>query len=194
MFWSDSTSVLQYIRNQGRRFRTFVANRLAVIRDGSQLTQWKYVPTSDNPADLVSRRASVEELIHQSRWFSGPKFLWKEESSWSTMPETLKEISEGDPEEKKEVQIHFSSAQPLLDSMIQRYSSWYKLKRGVARLLQFIKSLQFRFRLPKNLTSLPDTWFPPRQLSVEDIKTAEIQLIKNNNNNSLNSISEHKLA
>ena len=62
--------------------------------------------------------------------------------------------------------------------MIQRYSSWYKLKRGVARLLQFIKSLQFRLLLPKNLTSLPDTWFPPKQLSVEDIKTAEIQLIK----------------
>ena len=178
VFWSDSTSVLQYIRNQGRRFRTFVANLLAVIRDGSQPTQWKYVPTSDNPADLVSRGASVEELIHQSRWFSGPKFLWKEESSLPTMPKTLKEISEGDPEIKKEVQIHFSSAQPLLDSMIQRYSSWYKLKRGVARLLQFIKSLQFRLRLTKNLTSLPDTWFPPKQLSVEDIKTAEIQLIK----------------
>ena len=141
-------------------------------------TQWKYVTTSDNPADLVSKGASVEELIHQSRWFNGPKFLWKEESSWPTMPETLKEISEGDPEIKKEVQIHFSSAQPLLDSMIQRYSSWYKLKRGVARLLQFIKSLQFRLLLPKNLTSLPDTWFPPRQLSVEDINTAEIQLIK----------------
>ncbi|XP_067045816.1 uncharacterized protein [Acropora muricata] len=86
VFWSDSTSVLQYIRNQDKRFRTFVANRLAVIRDGSQPTQWKYVPTSDNPADLVSRGTSVEELIHQSRWFSGPKFLWKEESSWPTMP------------------------------------------------------------------------------------------------------------
>ena len=145
-------------------------NQLAIIRDGSQPTQWKYVPTSDNPADLVSRGASVEELIHQSRWFSDPKFLWKEESLWPTMPGTLKEISVGDPEI-----FHFSSAQPLLDSMIQRYSSWYKLKRGVARLLQFIKSLQFRLRLPKNLTSLPDTCFPPRQLSVEDIKTAEIQ-------------------
>ena len=61
VFWSDSTSVLQYIINQDKWFRTFVANRLAVIRDGSQPTQWKYVPTSDNPADLVSRGTSVEE-------------------------------------------------------------------------------------------------------------------------------------
>ena len=94
------------------------------------------------------------------------------------MPETLKEISEGDPEIRKEVQIHFSSGQPLLDSMIQRYSSWCKLKRGIVWLLRFIKSLQFRLSLPKNLTSWPDTWFPPKQLSMEDIITAEIQLIK----------------
>ena len=124
-FWSDSTSVLQYIKNQDKRFRTCVAKRLAVLRDGSQPTQWKYVSTSDTPADLLSRGTRADEFIHQSRWFSRPKFLWKEEASWPTMPETLKEISEGDPEIKKEAQIHFSSAQPLLDSMIERYSSWY---------------------------------------------------------------------
>ena len=147
MFWSDSTSVLQYIRNQDKRFGTFVANRLAFIPDDSQPTQRKYVSTSDNPADLVSRGKGVEELIHQSRLVSGPQFLWKEESSCPTMPETLKEIFEGAPEIKKEVQIHFSSAQPLPDSMIQHYSSWYELKRGVAWPLRFIKSLQFRLSL-----------------------------------------------
>ena len=178
MFWSDSSSALQYIRNQVQRFGTFVANRLAFIPDGSQPTQWKYVPTSDNPADLVSRGTSVEKLTHQSQLVSGPQFLWKEESLCPTMPETLKEICEGDPEIKKEVQIHFSLAQLLLHSMIQHYSSWYELKRGVALLLRFIKCLQFRLSLPKNLTSLPDTWFLPEQLSVEDINTAEIQLIK----------------
>ena len=30
-YWSDSTCVLQYIRNQSKRFHTFVANRLSVI-------------------------------------------------------------------------------------------------------------------------------------------------------------------
>ena len=30
IFWTDSTSVLQYIKNEDRRFYTFVANRLAV--------------------------------------------------------------------------------------------------------------------------------------------------------------------
>ena len=34
MFWTDSTTVLRYIRNDSARFHTFVANRLSVIHDG----------------------------------------------------------------------------------------------------------------------------------------------------------------
>ena len=34
VFWTDSTAVLQYIKNEDKRFYTFVANRLAVIHDG----------------------------------------------------------------------------------------------------------------------------------------------------------------
>ena len=34
-FWSDSTCVLQYIRNQSKRFHTFVANWLSVIHENS---------------------------------------------------------------------------------------------------------------------------------------------------------------
>jgi len=34
VFWTDSTSVLQYIMNTSCRFETFVANRLAIILDG----------------------------------------------------------------------------------------------------------------------------------------------------------------
>ena len=39
IFWSDSTSVLQYIRNESRRFHTFVANRISVIHDSSKPSQ-----------------------------------------------------------------------------------------------------------------------------------------------------------
>ena len=40
-FWTDSMSVLRYINNSTTRFHTFVANRIAVIRDGSEPTQWR---------------------------------------------------------------------------------------------------------------------------------------------------------
>ena len=39
-FWTDSQSVLKYIRNDTKRFHTFVANRVAMIRDLSKAKQW----------------------------------------------------------------------------------------------------------------------------------------------------------
>lgn len=32
-FWTDSTAVIRYVENENRRFQTFVANRIATIRD-----------------------------------------------------------------------------------------------------------------------------------------------------------------
>lgn len=58
-FWSDSTCILQYIKNQSRRFHTFVANRLLIIHDFSTLCQWRHVPPELNPADEFSRDVTV---------------------------------------------------------------------------------------------------------------------------------------
>ncbi|XP_015750134.1 PREDICTED: uncharacterized protein LOC107329984 [Acropora digitifera] len=51
MFWSDSTSVLCYIKNETKHFHTFVANRISMIRDGSTPNQWRYVEGIVNPGD-----------------------------------------------------------------------------------------------------------------------------------------------
>ena len=54
-FWTDIQSVLKYIRNDTKRFHTFVANRVAVIRDLSKAKQWRYLNSKHNPADDASR-------------------------------------------------------------------------------------------------------------------------------------------
>lgn len=54
-FWSDSRVVLGYINNDARRFHIFVANRVQLIRNNSDPSQWYYVDTSENPADHASR-------------------------------------------------------------------------------------------------------------------------------------------
>ena len=45
VFRADSLSVLCYIRNEDKRFPTFVANRISTIHDGSKPDQWRYVDT-----------------------------------------------------------------------------------------------------------------------------------------------------
>ena len=78
-FWTDSKIVLGYIANNARRFHVFVANRVQQIREHTEVSQWRYVSTRENPADLASRGASVSELLDKSLWFHGPKFLWEAE-------------------------------------------------------------------------------------------------------------------
>jgi len=41
VFWSDSTVVLQYIRNEDKRFHTFVTNRISAILAVSSPSQWR---------------------------------------------------------------------------------------------------------------------------------------------------------
>ena len=75
VFWTDSTSVLKYIRNETSRFKTFVANRVSEILSMSTPSQWRYVDTLSNPADLASRGTRVESFLRSDVWVSGPKFL-----------------------------------------------------------------------------------------------------------------------
>lgn len=57
-FWTDSTSVLKYIKNEDRRFQTFMA-----IQRATDVSQWRYVHTTQNPADQASRGLTVDHLL-----------------------------------------------------------------------------------------------------------------------------------
>ena len=89
VFWTDSTTVMRYVRNEHTRFHAFVANRVAVIRDASSPEQWRYVDSSQNPADDASRGQSGAVFAANGRWFVGPSFLWKASSCWPSPPRGL---------------------------------------------------------------------------------------------------------
>ena len=50
-FWTDIEKVLAYIRNNSKRFRMFVANRVNQIQQNTNVEQWSYVSSKKNPAD-----------------------------------------------------------------------------------------------------------------------------------------------
>ena len=96
-FWSDSTSVLCYVKNKKARFNTFVANRMAVIHELSEDRQWQYVPSQLNPADDASRGLDGKALLQCQRWKSGPGFLWGPDSEWPLQPNSH-QVDDKDPE------------------------------------------------------------------------------------------------
>ena len=99
-FWTDSTIVLRYIRNESRALKTFVANRVAFIRNNSSLSQWFYVPSSSNPADKATRIMSAAEFLKCSLRKSGPPFLQSFCAMWPAQPDFLSVSSETDVEFK----------------------------------------------------------------------------------------------
>ena len=156
------------------QFHTFLANRLAVIHDGSKPSQWNFVDSERNPGDDISRGLTSDEMLHQDRWFKGPEFLWKREESWPVPPSSLPTISDQDPEIKSQGQANQASMvseESSLDSMIQRYSSWYKLKRAVAWLLRFREYIRRKFYHRQDA-------LPQGELSLEELRSAELHIIR----------------
>ena len=72
--------VLGYIRNEAKRFKIFVANRVQLIRKKSGVNQWRYIETKNNPVDYTSHGLTPSCSKKVKNWISGPEFLWEEES------------------------------------------------------------------------------------------------------------------
>jgi hypothetical protein len=60
---TDSQIVLGYSNNDIRKFRVYAANRVQMIRYLSEVHQWHYVSTKDNPADHASRKLHVKDQL-----------------------------------------------------------------------------------------------------------------------------------
>ena len=79
VYWTDSMAVIRFINNRETRFKVFVANRLAVIHEHSKPSQWSYINTKENPADVASRGAAPDDEKLLLFWLHGPSFLHEAE-------------------------------------------------------------------------------------------------------------------
>ncbi|GAA6088258.1 uncharacterized protein LOC110440108 [Tachysurus ichikawai] len=106
VFWTDSASVLKYIKNETSRFKIFVANRVTEILKASQASQWRYVDTASNPADVASRGSTAKVFLKNRTWTSDPAFLPHSESEWPANLNDLEKLEVDDPEVKKGIEIN----------------------------------------------------------------------------------------
>lgn len=163
-FWTDSMVVLAWLNSQTSRLKTFVANRVCQILESTSIEQWMHVKTGDNPADVLSRGVTPQELHNQKLWWQGPQWLSEDSTTWRKEPILLPE-DEALPE-KRPMRLALITVEPTVD-LLNYYSNWRKLVRAAAWLLKFIE-----FRKTKNTSTLS------KYLNVTDIKKAERGLIK----------------
>ncbi|XP_053395546.1 uncharacterized protein LOC128555836 [Mercenaria mercenaria] len=143
-YWTDSKVVLGYIANDSRRFQVFVANRVQMIHDHTELCQWRYVDTKANPADSASRGASVDQLLNQSEWFSDPHFLWQLELPTFSSGEIS--LQTDDKELRKVQSFSIQTSMGFSDHKVSEhfgyFSSWNRLKRAVAFCFLYVSKLR----------------------------------------------------
>lgn len=174
-YWTDSMIVLGYIANETKRFPTFVANRVAVIRQGSEPSQWKHVRTELNTADYASRGIRASETEKLERWRRGPEFLWKEKEEWPPQPLEMK-----DDEDAEEVSVGTVAVQTdFWNLLFYRYSTWNRLRRIVACLIRIVRKLKDIWSHPQDDEKQSSKKFlkSTEPLTVSDVKEAEKRIV-----------------
>ena len=137
-FWTDSTTVLKYIANEQLRFKTFVANRIAVVRESTKLEQWKYVNTSINPTDCASRGLMPTKFMKNLSWSHRPAFLKEPEFQWPGRFDDTMVNEDNDNEVRHTATVNLTDASEdvqAVNKLLNHYSSWYRVKRAVAWIL-----------------------------------------------------------
>lgn len=84
--WTDSTTVLHWIKSESQQYKVFVGTRIAEIQELVGADTWRYVPSDENPADDITRGKLLRDLSKPSRWTYGPNFLNLPPSEWPTIP------------------------------------------------------------------------------------------------------------
>ena len=78
--WTDSMLVLIWIKSDYSRWKEFAANRVADIQS--------HCRGGNNPADLLTRGLSAQELLESEMWLYGPPFLLSDVSPCESLGTT----------------------------------------------------------------------------------------------------------
>ena len=148
VLWSDSQIVLHWIQSS-KKLPVFVENRVRTIRTGP-FTDFKYCPTDENPADLLTRGLSTEELTNSTLWSNGP--YWLVDGDWPItnkfncailISQTDTDIEAEDDTltlgRKRAEQSQRNVAQ-VMDA--SRFSSLHKLLRVTCHVIRFVNRIR----------------------------------------------------
>uniref|UniRef100_A0A1B0EWM1 Uncharacterized protein n=1 Tax=Phlebotomus papatasi TaxID=29031 RepID=A0A1B0EWM1_PHLPP len=148
----------------------FVKKRLEDILNNTRAERWHHVPTTHNPADLISRGVTAEQLDESSLWWKGPDWLSKSIEYWPT-----------EPEGHQEGCLLATTAQwpDIREYLYQKSNSFSRIRRVIAWILRFLSKItgkgtqQSGPLLPEEIqrAEIVLVRLEQQELLVDDIKT-----------------------
>lgn len=133
-FWCDSRITLHWInKTTPQSLKIFAANQVMEIQRKTNVKDWRYVPTYDNPADLLTRGELPQKFLQNEIWKQGPTWLKQEEEAWPSYPITT---PKEDPEARQATCL-VTSQKDNNFNLLEKYSSIDKLRQIIAYCLRF---------------------------------------------------------
>ncbi|XP_068150201.1 uncharacterized protein [Drosophila tropicalis] len=160
-YWSDSKTVLKWLRMDPRKFQQFVMHRVGEILEFTNVSQWNWVPTNLNPADLATKTHNANK--HET-WLHGPDYLLQDQHEWPKCDDL-------GPPNNAEVRhnILFIDNAPMeLKLNAEYFSDWRRLYRALARFILYIEKLKAKQTKAS----------PPTEVSYEMIQQARTLLLR----------------
>ncbi|XP_052806527.1 uncharacterized protein LOC128235769 [Mya arenaria] len=139
----------------------FVRNRVKEIHQLMDNRKWRYCPTKENPAELLTRVISAVQISDNTLWFKGPQWI-EETDKWPTWDyqSTTVCITGTDHCDEPELQSSSESSTNTIVGIhdiidVIRYSTLGKLLRVSAYVLRFAQNcrLEVSSRRLEHLTA-----------------------------------------
>lgn len=141
VFWTDSKTVLCWLRGDPKRFRQFVALRIGEILESTKLDEWRWIPTKENVADDATKWQSVPDVGPKSRWFNGPEFLLMPEISWPM--DNISATETVVQEELRTNLVHVAHVESFAGIDINRFENWWRMLHAQMMVNRVVDTFKF---------------------------------------------------
>ncbi|XP_055622665.1 uncharacterized protein LOC129766187 [Toxorhynchites rutilus septentrionalis] len=152
VFWTDSTTVINWLKATPSTRTTIVANRVSKIHHATQHCSWNHIAGLENPAD-----------------WKGPGWLQQEKEHWPVNGQHCGPTDQSNAERRKTAAISTTATTTLsfIDEYTAKFSSYSKMIRITAYWCRFFSFL----RIPTKIRKFTF-------LTTDELKTAEHALIR----------------
>ncbi|XP_058467076.1 uncharacterized protein LOC131439990 [Malaya genurostris] len=178
VLWTDSRTVCSWLQSDQYKFKQFVAFRIGEILELTRVTDWRWVPTKLNIADVLTKWGHGSSLNSDGEWFNGASFLYLHEEDWPRKEKPFEETSE----EARGVVLFLQ----LVDNVA--ISRWATLVRVIAYAVRFTENCKRKkkgqpvvtIQATANQQRSIETKYPTvlQPLQQEELQKAEIILWK----------------
>ncbi|XP_023947649.2 uncharacterized protein LOC112052703 [Bicyclus anynana] len=153
-FWCDSMIVLGWLNTPSPRLKSFVRNRVNEIKDITKGHAWSYVPSKDNPADLLSRGLKADSINNSVLWWSGPAFLAKNEIEWPKTPNEREDLPELILHCNFVMDDGCETSVDSINNLIKNKSSFTNLQNIIAYIKRFVYNCKHKTKLTGCLSTI----------------------------------------